>query len=60
MAHSNMYHVITDANVPDDVLWKYKGLQVPYTKSPKERVARAAELIEKSKGKVTSTHSSPS
>lgn len=53
MAHSNMFHVIADANVPDDVIWKYKGLQVPYTKSPKERVARAAELIEKSKGEIT-------
>ncbi|MEX2683722.1 MAG: C45 family autoproteolytic acyltransferase/hydrolase [Candidatus Sigynarchaeota archaeon] len=53
MAHSNMYHVITDANVPDDVMWKFKGLQVPYTKSPKERVARASELIEQAKGKVT-------
>jgi hypothetical protein len=53
MAHSNMYHVITDANVPDDIIWKFKGIQVPYTKSPKERVARAAELIEKGKGKIT-------
>jgi hypothetical protein len=53
MAHSNMFHVIADANVPDDVIWKYKGLQVPYTKSPKERVAQAAVLIEKEKGKIT-------
>jgi hypothetical protein len=53
MAHTNMYHVIADANVPDDVMWKYTGLQVPYTKSPKERVARAAEMIEKARGKIT-------
>ncbi|MBN2153435.1 MAG: linear amide C-N hydrolase [Candidatus Lokiarchaeota archaeon] len=53
MAHSNMYHVITDANVPDDVMWKFTGLRVPYTKSPKERVARAAELIEGARGKVS-------
>ncbi len=53
MAHTNMYQEIIDANVPDDVMWKFKGLKVPYTKSPKERYARASELLEKEKGKIT-------
>ncbi|MFX0098471.1 MAG: C45 family autoproteolytic acyltransferase/hydrolase [Candidatus Hodarchaeota archaeon] len=55
LAHSNMYQTeeLKDANVPDNVLWKYKGLEVPYTKSPKARYARAKELLEKNKGSIT-------
>ncbi|MHA1680572.1 MAG: C45 family autoproteolytic acyltransferase/hydrolase [Promethearchaeota archaeon] len=55
LAHSNMYQTdeLMDANVPDHVLWKYKGLEVPYTKSPKARYKRAKELLEKNKGNIT-------
>lgn len=55
MAHTNMYQTdeLRDANVPDDVMWKYKGLEVPYTRSPKERFARASALLEEARGTIT-------
>nr|MDO8114614.1 C45 family peptidase [Candidatus Sigynarchaeota archaeon] len=53
LAHTNMYQELVDANVPDTSMWKFKGLEIPYTRSPKERFARANELLAKAKGKVT-------
>ncbi|MHA1791664.1 MAG: C45 family autoproteolytic acyltransferase/hydrolase [Promethearchaeota archaeon] len=55
LAHTNLYMTeeLKDANVPDDIKWKYKGLEIPYTKSPRERVQRAAQLLSEAKGNIT-------
>ncbi|MBD3187430.1 hypothetical protein GF325_11415 [Candidatus Bathyarchaeota archaeon] len=55
MVQTNMYQTpeLSDANVPDDLMWKFKDMRIPYTKSPKERFSRASELMENGKGALT-------
>ncbi len=55
MAHTNLYRTpeLVDANCPDDVLWQFEGMQVPYTKSPRERYEREIALLSAARGKVT-------
>ncbi|MHA1698045.1 MAG: C45 family autoproteolytic acyltransferase/hydrolase [Promethearchaeota archaeon] len=55
LVHTNLYKSpeLIDANVPDDVYWKMEGLNIPYTKSPRERYERAFELMDKNKGGIS-------
>lgn len=55
LVHTNLYRTpeLVDANVPDDVLWQFEGMQVPYTKSPRERYEREITLLAAARGKVT-------
>jgi hypothetical protein len=53
LVHTNMYQDLIDANVPNDVMYKYKGQELPYVNSPKERFSRASELLSAASGNVT-------
>ncbi|HMF31443.1 MAG TPA: C45 family peptidase [Candidatus Lokiarchaeia archaeon] len=55
MAHTNHYQTpeLTDANVPDDILWQFKGFQVPYIQSPRERYEREIEMLDQARGHIT-------
>jgi len=54
LVHTNLYMTeqLKDANLPDDVLWKFKGLEIPHNKSPRERYERAMKLMNLYKGKI--------
>lgn len=53
LVHTNTYQDLVDANVPEGVMYKYKGQELPYIQSPRERFARASELLSSAKGEVT-------
>ncbi|HMF31436.1 MAG TPA: C45 family peptidase [Candidatus Lokiarchaeia archaeon] len=55
LAHTNLYLTpeLADANIPDDVMWQFKDMQVPYTKSPRERYEREIEMLEQARGNIT-------
>ncbi|MHA1338486.1 MAG: C45 family autoproteolytic acyltransferase/hydrolase [Promethearchaeota archaeon] len=55
LAHTNLYLTdeLKDANLPDNVRFKLTGLEISPKESPKRRLKRATELLEKYKGKIT-------
>ncbi|MHA1339935.1 MAG: C45 family autoproteolytic acyltransferase/hydrolase [Promethearchaeota archaeon] len=54
LVHTNLFMTeeLKDANLPDDIMWKLKGLEIPHNKSPRERYKRAYELMKSNKGKI--------
>ena len=55
MAHTNHYitEELKDANIPDTVVWKYRGFEGPYINSPRERYEREIDLLTRSQGHIT-------
>ena len=55
LVHTNLYLTseLRDANCPDDVLWQFEGMRIPYTKSPRERYEREFFLLSSARGNIT-------
>jgi hypothetical protein len=55
LAQTNHYlsPELADANLPEEVTWQFKGMQVPYMKSPRERYEREIQMLEDARGSIT-------
>jgi isopenicillin-N N-acyltransferase-like protein len=54
LAVTNHYIVMEDANLPEETVWKVKGMEgVPYIKSPRMRYEAANRRLHEAAGKIT-------